>query len=53
METLAASVDRYFSTVETRQQLLGTWLYSGESFAAPYFPNPYGRFEWSFRVDGQ
>ena len=34
----AAPAERYFATMETRQQLLGMWLYSGESFMAPFSP---------------
>ena len=41
----AAPAELYFATIGTKQQLLVMWLYSGESFVAPLFPNPFGRFE--------
>ena len=35
----AAPAERYFAT-----QLLGMWLYSGESFMAPFFRQPFRAF---------
>ena len=48
----AASVERYVSTVETRQPLLETWLYSGEPFAAPVFPQSLRAFRVIVSVVG-